>query len=71
MRETKNKALTLLAYLNVLSDLFTEKMKQCGNNSVSPVEEFDLNLNDSRAELELQETVNCQQNVKILKDHIR
>ena len=44
-------------------------MKQCGNNSVSPVEEFDLD--DSRAELKLQETANCQQNVKILKDHIR
>ena len=69
MRETKSKALTLLAYLNVLSDLFEEKMKQCGNNFVSPVEDF--HLDDSRVELELQETANCQQNVKILKDHIR
>ena len=80
-------ALTLLAYLNVLADLFTGKMKRLlagsdlaqtrerirkalrwGNNSVSPVEEFDLN--DS-IRLESQETGTNNQNITIIKDHIR
>ena len=82
--------LTLLAYLNVLSDLFTGKMKRllagsglaqirerirkvlrCGNNSVAPLEEFDLNDSPVRVEVENQETENNDQNITILKDHIR
>ena len=83
--------LTLLAYLAVLSDLATGKIKRLladtglaqirerirkllsrGNNSVSPVEEFDLN--DIPASVEYQESGNSHQNsqcIAILKDHIR
>ena len=83
-------SLTLLAYLNILSDLFTGKMKRllnrsgvmalggrirkvlrCRNNSVSPVEEFDLNDSSVSVEVNYQETGNCLQNFTILKDHIR
>ena len=79
--------LTLLAYLNVLSDLFTGKVKRLlagievpqirerirnllrwGNNSVSPLEECDSRV---RVEVNSQETGNNQQNIIILKDHIR
>ena len=79
--------LTLLAYLNVLSDLFTGKLKRLlagievpqirerirnllrwGNNSVSPLEECDSR---GRVEVNSQETGNNQQNIIILKDHIR
>ena len=78
-------SLTLLAYLNVLSDLFTGKVKRLlvgsgaaqirerirnllrwGNNSVSPVEELEL-----RVEVENQEIENNNQNITILKDHVR
>ena len=83
--------LTLLAYLAVLSDLATGKIKKLlagtglaqirerirkllsrGNNSVSPVEEFDLN--DIPVSVEYQESGNSHQNsqcIAILKDHIR
>ena len=43
------------------------KLLRCGNNSVSPVEEFDLN--DSR--VESQETGTINEDVTIWKDHIR
>ena len=78
-------SLTLLAYLNVLSDLFAGKVKRLlvgsgaaqirerirnllrwGNNSVSPVEELEL-----RVEVENQEIENNNQNITILKDHVR
>ena len=76
-------SLTLMAYINVLLDLLTGKMKRllaqirerirkvlrCGNNSVAPLEEFDLN--DNRVRVEYQETGNIHQNITILKDHIR
>ena len=43
------------------------KLLRCGNNSVSPVEELDLN--DSRVENQETETIN--EDVTIWKDHIR
>ena len=67
--------LTLLAYIIVLSDLVTGRLKRlltggglaqirerirkvlrCGNNSVSPVEEF--NLNESRQSVKFQDNNN-------------
>ena len=78
--------LTILAYLAVLSDLATGKIKRLlagsglaqirerirkllsrGNNSVSPLEEFDLN--DSC--VKNQETGTYNEEGTILKDHIR
>ena len=79
--------LTLLAYIIVLSDLVTGRLKRlltggglaqirerimlvlrCGNNSVSPVEEF--NLNESRQSVKFQDN-NNQNSITFLKDHIR
>ena len=82
--------LTLIAYFNLLADLFTQKMRRlvvvaeteggmaqirerlrallsrCGNNSVSPVEEINLNGNT-----QFSTGTENDQNQNGLKDHIR
>ena len=45
------------------------KLLRCGNNSVSPVEEFELN--ESHVSLENQEAGSTNEDLTILKDHIR
>ena len=79
---------TLMAYLIVISDMFTGRVKKLlagsglaqmrerirklfrsGNNSVSPLEEIDLDVSVRAGNQET--AINDSQNFTILKDHIR
>ena len=99
MNRTSNRtfqillSLTLIAYFNVLADLFTQKMRRLvvvadtegglalvrdrlrallvrwRNNSVSPVEEINLNRNPGNTQYSTM--ADNDQNQNGLKDHIR